>query len=297
MEHMIRPNDFEEYWDVVDQELRQHQPAEEVNLMHMRSSEISNVYAVRLTSIGPYRIFGYFSVPTGQGPFPGLVLTPKYGSVNHLPHYDDRQRYAVLTIMHRGQRLADEPFAASYPGLLTLGIDNPMSYIYRGIVADCLRGAEFLMSRPEVDTSRVAIAGDDLALITAARRPDFTAVHISGPKFYRLMEARNHTETYPIEEVNDYLRTYTECRDAVSQTLSYMDPLFHAERVRAKTLISAGSGDRNGALWLRPLIGELEGHAEVYTLTHEGGTDHDWTDAWIAQQLEVEPKPRLWNVD
>ena len=48
-----------------------------------------------------------------------------------MPHYDDRERYATLTLMHRGQRLADQPFAASYPGLLTLGIDSPATYIYR----------------------------------------------------------------------------------------------------------------------------------------------------------------------
>ena len=112
-------------------------------------------------------------MPKGEGPFPGLLIAPGYGSVNHLPHLDDRQRYVTLILMHRGQRLADQPFAASYPGLLTLGIDDPATYIYRGIVADCLRGAEFLLSRPEVDTSRVGIVGDDLALITAARRPGF----------------------------------------------------------------------------------------------------------------------------
>ena len=111
-------------------------------------------YTLRLTSIGPYRIFGYYSVPTGPGAHPGLLLTPRYGSVNHVPDYTERKRYAVLQIMHRGQRLADQPFAAAYPGLLTHGIDDPTTYIYRGIVADCLRAAEFLASRPEVDPSR-----------------------------------------------------------------------------------------------------------------------------------------------
>ena len=94
-------------------------------------------------------------MPAGPGPFPGLLLTPRYGSVNHLPAYDDRERYAVLQIMHRGQRLADQPFAAAYPGLLTHGIDDPATYVYRGIVADCLRGAEFLLARPQVDRARL----------------------------------------------------------------------------------------------------------------------------------------------
>src|SRR5438046_492947 len=172
-----RPADFEAYWDAVDQELARYPAAPTLERLALPSDEFSTVYALRLTSSGPYRISGYLSVPPGEGPFPGLLVTPHYGSVNHLPHLDDRQRYVVLILMHRGQRLADQPFAAAYPGLLTLGIDDPATYIYRGIVADCLRAAEFLAGRPEVDGSRIGVNGNDLALITAARRPVFKTVH------------------------------------------------------------------------------------------------------------------------
>jgi cephalosporin-C deacetylase len=296
VENSVRPEDFDAYWDAVDGELDQYPAAPELELLTLRSSQYSTVYSVRLTSIGPYRIFGYYSIPTGIGPFPGLILTPRYGSVNHLPHLDDRQRYAVLVIMHRGQRLADQPFAAAYPGLLTLGIENPSTYIYRGIVADCIRGAEFLLSRPEVKNGDVGISGDDLALITAARRPGFTAAHVSGLSFYRLMEARNHSEAYPIEEVNDYLRTDPGRGDEVARTLSYFDPRNHASQVTATTLLNVGSGKRNDLEWLQPLTNALGDRAKHYVLTHEGGTDHDWTDAWMARQLGAPPKPRLWRI-
>ena len=196
-----RPADFDTYWDAVDQDLVRYPAAPTLERLALPSDEFSTVYALRLTSIGPYRIFGYLSVPPGDGPFPGLLVAPHYGSVNHLPHLDDRQRYVTLILMYRGQRLADQPFAATYPGLLTLGIDDPATYIYRGIVADCLRGAEFLQSLPSVDASRVAIAGDDLALIAAARRPGFAAVQAAGLLFYRLMEARELSNDYPVEEI------------------------------------------------------------------------------------------------
>src|SRR3981189_2696348 len=106
----------------------------------------------------------------------------------------DRERYAVRQVFHRGQRLAAQPFAAAYPGLLTLGIDAPETYIYRSIVADCLRAAEFLLPRPEVDASRVAIQGDDLALITAARRTGFRAVQISDLLLHGLVESTQRSD-------------------------------------------------------------------------------------------------------
>jgi cephalosporin-C deacetylase-like acetyl esterase len=291
-----RPTDFDGYWKAVDDELARYPAAPTLERLALPSDEHSTVYALRLTSIGPYRIFGYLSVPPGAGPFPGLLVAPHYGSVNHLPHLDDRQRYVTLVLMHRGQRLADQPFAATYPGLLTLGIDDPAAYIYREIVADCLRGAEFLQSLPSVDANQVAVDGNDLALISAARRQQFAVVHAAGLLFYRLMEARRLSEAYPVEEINDYLRTYPDRTDAVARTLAYFDPRHHVAQIIATTLFSEGSGGLDGREWLQPLLAAFTAPVEEYMLSHEGATDHDWVDAWLAQHLGSKPKPRLWRV-
>lgn len=290
-------SDFDAYWSAVDEELGRFPAAVELELSPLRKTDYATVYHLKITSIGPYRLFGYYSVPHGNGPFPGLYLTPRYGSVNHVPHPDDRRRYAVLQLMHRGQRLADKPFAASYPGLLTLGIADPATYIYRAIVADCLRGAEFLLSRPEVDKSRIGIRGDDMALITAARRPGFKSAEIAGLNFYRLMEAAARTDNYPVEEINDHLRGYPGEREAIAHTLSHFDPIAHAGRVKATTLLSVGDpGALGGPEWLEPLARALGGPVEQYPVTHEGATDHDWIEAWTAGQLGVAPRPRLWEI-
>ncbi|MGH2561369.1 MAG: acetylxylan esterase [Thermomicrobiales bacterium] len=292
-----KPTDFDDYWDTVDEELARYPANAELTHSPRRSTEFSTGYDVRLTSIGPYRIFGFLSVPKGSGPFPALLNTPRYGSVNGPPHYDDRQRYVVLTLMHRGQRLADQPFAAEYPGLLTLGIDDPATYIYRSIVADCLRGAEWLLSLPDVDANRVGIAGDDLAVITAARRNQIAALQVTGLMFYRLMEARRRTEAYPIEEINDVVRFEPGCEERIAQTLGYVDPIHHAPGVRAQTvLVAQDPGALGGPEWLEPVQNALGGPVELYSAAHEGGTDHDWLDAWMAGCLGVEAKPRLWTV-
>lgn len=294
-ESVTRPSDFDTYWDAVDDNLARHPPAPELTPAPRRAADFAAAYDLRLTSLGPYRIFGYYSVPRGSGPFPAVLLTPRYGSVNNPPHDDERRRYAVLTIMHRGQRLADQPFAAAYPGLLTLGIMDPATYVYRAIVADCVRAAEFLRGRPEVDNSRVGIAGDDLALITAARRPGFAAVQAANLMFYRLLDAAVRSDAYPVEEVNDVLRASPGQRPAVARTLAYLDPRHHAPRIAAPTLLSAGDdGAIGGPEWLEPLSRALAGRAEHYRLTFEGGTDHDRLDAWLARRLGVEPAPRLW---
>lgn len=294
---MSRPADFDAYWEAVDAELEKYPARSVLEPMPRHSTEDFTVYALRLTSLGPYRIFGYFSLPSGDGPFPALYLTPRYGSVNHVPDYNDRLRYAVLQIMHRGQRLADEPFSAAYPGLLTLGIADPATYIYRGIVADCLRGAEFLLGRSEIDRARTAIVGDDLALLTAARRTGFHELQYSVPLLYRADEARRRTDAYPLEELNDVARAEPDVAPRMASTLSYFDSLHHAPRVGATTLLSVGDdGALDGLPWLQPLAGALGGPVEQYKLTHAGGIDHDRLDAWLAEKLGVAPMSRFRRV-
>lgn len=292
---VVSERDFNTYWDDVDEELSRYDAAPELERSALRTTDYATLYHVRLTSIGPYRIFGYYSVPAGAGPFPGLVLTPRYGSVNNVPHPDDRRRYAVLQIVHRGQRLADQLFAAAYPGLLTLGIADPATYIYRGIVADCLRGVEFLLARPEVDRRRVGIVGDDLAAIAAARRPVFHAAQLAALQLYRLLDAAGRGAAYPYEELNDYLRAQPGDRAAVERTLAYFDPTCHAPRISATTLLTLqDQGALGGPEWLAPLARALGGPVEQRALTHEGAVDHDWADAWLAGQLGAPPRPRLW---
>ena len=278
---------FDAFWEGVDADLARVPMAADLQPLPMRSTAAATTYSVRLTSIGPYRTFGYYSVPNLPPPVPGLLLTPRYGSVNHIPDYLDRERYAVLQVVHRGQRLADQPFAAAYPGLLTLGIGQPDTYIYRSIVADCLRGAEFLLSRQEVDLSRVGIQGDDLALITAARRPGFRAVQITDLLLHRLLESSQRSDAYPAEEINDYLRAYPQSRQAVADTLAYFDPIQHAPRIHSTTVLVA-SDDQ-----LEPLRAAIGGPAETYSPSHKGAVDHDWLDSWLARQLGAQPRSRF----
>jgi cephalosporin-C deacetylase-like acetyl esterase len=291
---MDKPAHFDTYWSQVDQELGALPSQPVLEALPRHSSEHFKVYSARLTSCGPYRIFAFFSVPRGAGPFPGLLEVPRYGSVNNPPHWNDRSRYVVLTLMHRGQRFADEPYAASYPGLLSEGIEDPDQFIYRGVVADCLRGAEFLLGRPEVDTGRVGIRGNDLALLVAARRSKFRAVHVEATFFYQALEARHMTDEYPLEELNDYLRVAPSAEAAVAATLALFDPVYHAPDVKAATVLGVGPdlGTRARSS-LSPLSEALAGGVEEHRLTGKGGADADWFDAWLARELGTKPMRRF----
>src|ERR671935_3098715 len=207
-----RPGDFEQYWQQTLDALAAYPACPEINVLPLRSTDFATLFGVRLTSLGPYRVFGYLSIPTGTGPFPAIYYPPKYQSVLEIIGQGtanlQRSRYITFALAGRGQRLADTPYAAMFPGLLTDGIDSAASYIFRGIVADSVRGFNFLLTRPELDATRVVVMGNDMALITAALSPGATHVVTAPALFYNTAELAPRTQVYPLEEVNDYLRAF-----------------------------------------------------------------------------------------
>ena len=151
------------------------------------------------------------------------------------------------------------------------------------IAADCLRAAEYLTAQPEVEPSRVAVAGDDLALITAARRPVFAALQLTGT----LLQgggAEQVDADYPAAEFGDHVRAHPGDADGVRRTLEFFDAHRHAAAVTAAARVEVPTVPATLAERLR---------AERYALTHHGQADNDAADAWLAARLGVPAMSRF----
>src|SRR2546428_10376810 len=119
---------FDQYWKDTLDTLARYPACPEIEMLPLRSTSFATLYGVRLTSLGPYRLFGYLSLPTGTGPFPPIYYPPKYQSVLEIipPGTTDLQRSCYITFSLPGirPRNTDTPFAAKFPDLLTYGIGS-----------------------------------------------------------------------------------------------------------------------------------------------------------------------------
>ena len=282
--------DFERYWDGTLEELASYPAKPEVELLPIRCADFATMYSVRLTSIGPYRLFGYLSIPQGTGPFPAIYYPPKYqsvlepipqGSANFL-----RSRFVVFALGGRGQRLSDSPYSAGFPGHLTEGIDDSGSYIFRGTAADSVRGMEYLLTRDEVDADRVVAIGNDMALVTAALHDGVTHVVCQPGLLVDTLKLAARTGDYPLEEFNEYLNLHPERREAVADTLGYFDLSGFAPRVNARTLLMAGApGSSLDAEGLSAVSGAIQGDVRVYESQSSSYRDGTHQEEWLAREF------------
>lgn len=286
MPSVTRPDDFDGFWHEAMSELAALPVAPEIEAIPLRGTDFAAMYGLRLTSMGPYRIFCYYSVPHGGGPFPTIVRCPEYSSVTLVPPYEERRSFVCLSVGARGQRLSDKPFAATYPGLLTEGIEDPSTYIYRGIIADTCRAIDFLLDRPEVDQRNIVVMGTDTAIAAAALRPNVSYLMATAPILYDAVARCAGTDEYPLEELNDYLRTYPDRADRLAGTLAYFDPLFFAPIIGSETLLNCqpdgGIFDRKRA---EPLARALAGPTTVYQQTGYSLRDFQANENWLQERL------------
>ena len=147
------------FWAQLAEDLSRVSPDAEIRRNPFYSETEWDICEVRYNSHGGFRLFAWMSVPTGAGPFPGVVFMPDYMSVSEFPFTPLRHEMLVINASHRGQRHNDAAFQADYPGLLTHGIDKLETYALKDVYSDAIKAVDLLLGMSQVDSRRIAVAG------------------------------------------------------------------------------------------------------------------------------------------
>ena len=120
-----------------------------------------DVYRMHYTGLDGYPLFSWLSVPLRpqSGKTLALVRMPDYGSVHDIVYTPLRHDVAVMNATHRGQRHSDSAFQASYPGLLTEGIDGRETFVMLRVFADALRAVQALLAQRRAEVTGMAVTG------------------------------------------------------------------------------------------------------------------------------------------
>ncbi|MBN1348534.1 acetylxylan esterase [candidate division KSB1 bacterium] len=239
--------DFVEFWQRTKQQLSQIPLQTKIEKIDTLCTDSKDVYSARILAFDDIYIYGWYVIPNQPVNCPVILEFPGYSnrSAPRLDgHYDN---FAVLSLDIRGHGRSRGEIKPSFPGYLVWNIDNKEKYIYRGAFMDCLRAVDFLFSRPEVDTSRIAVCGTQqgggLALVAAALDPRIKLVIADSP-FLANFQAAVKIAFLPYNEIIQYIVEHPTRKRSTLKNLSYFDALNFANNIRCPVLMSLTLNDR-----------------------------------------------------
>jgi len=166
------PPDFAQYWANVKSELATVDPQYNLIKVDSLGTTARDCYVVEMHSLGNVLVRAWLLTPKKPGKYPAVLSVQGYSSVMQADWTFDDPNVVSLGLNIRGHGNSQDDVNPGFPGYLYSDIQDKEKFIYRGAYMDCVRAIDFLFSRPEVDTTRVAVEGGSqggaLSFATAA---------------------------------------------------------------------------------------------------------------------------------
>lgn len=248
-----QPADFNQFWEVAMLELKTIAPNFKVQKVDSLCTSKRDGFIVEMNSINNLTIRGYYFVPKQKGKYPVLLNLPGYGY--GFENLDDflvvDEDVIELALCVRGHGISDKIVddKTENPGFFGDQICDKEKSAYRQIYMDCLRAVEFLVSREEVDTSKIGVLGSSqgggLALMTAG----LASKHISACAYFDPFptDLQNHIQIRKLinVEIEGFLKFYKNSCDfeTVIKNLNYIDTMHFSKMIKCPSLYITGLMD------------------------------------------------------
>jgi len=154
---MEAPDDLMDFWNAQLSELASIPIDPQVEFE--TDTEYSESYEFSLATVNNRRVYGYISIPKGNGSYPAILNLPAFGdnaNSTQIPEITAERGGAItvsITIHNADVNQADND--AYEPDIIT----NPDSLYYKLAVLAGVRAIDFIFTRPEFDGQNMAVNG------------------------------------------------------------------------------------------------------------------------------------------
>ncbi|MFL2626692.1 MAG: acetylxylan esterase [Dehalococcoidia bacterium] len=248
----MNTSSLDNFWNNTIEELHSIAMSEELVEDLDSSARDYNTYKVVLSSFEAKKIRGIYSVPTtrsSKGIFPAILRVPGYSATTLTldKHFAlVLSGFTVLSLWPRGQGESTEEWSLEHSTKLTYHIEDKEKYYYRGAYMDCVRGIDFLASRPEVDKDAIGMwgrsQGGGYTLATASLDARLAAVVAEQP-FLSNYPTSSTLSSTPYVEITDYIKEHSDQTEKILDTLSYFDTLNLVKNITCPVAVNIGMID------------------------------------------------------
>jgi cephalosporin-C deacetylase-like acetyl esterase len=240
---VTKEDDFDEFWQTAMRELKGIEPEYKVTLQSEKSTEKRNLYLVEMKSLGNIIVRGWLEAPKKSGRYPAILRVPGYTSaMEPVNKFDDM---VIFSFNVRSHGNSDEVEGAPEE-LWVRGLDDKNDYYYRGTFMDCIRAMDFLASREEVDTERIAVwggsQGGGLSFMTASL-DERVNVCISDVPW--LCSMKYYFQTTHWKEIDGWMAEDAGRNwKSMLRTMSYFDTMNMTDKITCPVLMRIGLQDK-----------------------------------------------------
>jgi len=248
-----RPDDFKTYWRKAKEKLARAPMDAKIEPVPEKNSATGRLYKVTLNSYWNLPIICWYFVPNDVDPMNPEAAGKKYPAIQIMPGWGaeeppvDRtdKGFITLSLNPKNHGPSKDFFKTPIEHHLW-NIDIAEDYYYRAAYMDCVRGVDFLASRPEVDVRKIGAEGGSqggaFALALGALDKRIACVcsnvpYITNFPDFILLSTLGSGSAF---------KKYSEREDigvAVRKTLSYIDIAILAPEIKAPTLVCVGAQD------------------------------------------------------
>lgn len=237
-------DDFKDFWNNNLKELAKVSPKYKLTPILDASKLDYDMYLVEMYSLGDELIRGYYAKPKTGENHPVIVEYMGYGSSPYYPNQTwDGFAYFVLSI--RGQAL-NQP-SNKYGTWINSGLEDKDNYYYKGAYMDVIRAIDFVCSRPEIDSNKIAVRGASqggaLSFVAAALDK---RIKVAAPSIPFLSDFPDYFKIapWPKSDIDSYMAEHPNAKwEDIYGVLSYFDIKNLAPWIECPLIMGVGVQD------------------------------------------------------
>lgn len=271
-----RPADFKAFWEKAKLEMRntaldareetpmQSFDREQIDAYNLQGAclpadydpaghKVEAVESCKISFAGPDggRVYAWLAKPIGPGPFPAMLVLPGAGfAARPRPLEHARHGYLTIDMQVHGQDVDLEKYP-QLPGYSSdCQYDPPESYYYYKVHQRVMQAVNYLVSRPDVDASRIAAVGGSqggrLGIVIAGLDPRIKAVVsciANSPNYPHLTWVAHCNSSQPMQDGMDLAGSPPLATGPDGRCLAYYDPMNYAPDIHCPVMMNSGMID------------------------------------------------------